>query len=1086
MNRFISSLSLCLATFGIQAQVVLNEISAANYSHTMDNYGEYDDWIELYNTSATAVDLGGYYLSDRVNNNTKWQIPEGCIIEPFGYQLFWCTRRNTDEGGAYHTNFKITQSTNEPVVFSDPSGNILEIFTLDKNNQTNHSRGRVSDGAATWGVFMEPTPGAANITQVYQEYPSFPVFSHGPGFYSGSLSLAISSNEAGSIHYTLDGSEPTQNSPVYTGPITLSETTVVRAVVHNPDPLVPAGFIETNTYFLNENFTVPVISASGDDIITLLNGTQLEPVGHFEIFDEEGTFRDEGLGEYNKHGNDSWAYDQRGLDWITRDEFGYNNEIDYRIFRDSPRRYFQRFILKAGANCNYPFQDGGAHVRDFYVQSLSQVADLELDERSAEFCVLFANGQYWGLYDIREKVDDPDFTDYYYDQKKEDIDFLKTWGATWEEYGSIDDWNTLRDFILNNDMADADNYAYVKTQYSTLSLIDYFVMNSYVVAADWLNWNTGWWRGRNPDGGAQQWRYILWDMDAVFGHYINYTGIPNTGSSADICFPEALNDPGGQGHVPIWNKLLENEDFQAEYVNRMSDLSNSFFSCEFMTAHLDSLVAIMEPEMPAHIARWGGTIDGWNTNMQSIYDFIAVRCEELNNNILDCYEWLDGPYELRVEVQPPGAGKVKVNTITPPSYPFVGQYFGGISQSLEAFANPAFEFSHWSVGELVITPDSLSAAIGFMLDTNATVVAHFEPKFLFDITFEVHPELSGAIAIGDEIQEDFPYTTEMAAAVQHSLEAQAKPGFLFDRWELTLPNQITPGLGEPMVNLEVAFEGTVKAFFVENNNAILFDVSPPGKGFIEIDGERIESYPEIRNLPANFSYTLDAKTDEEFYRFSHWTALHHSFLPDSSYSGVNMEFDQGDVITAHFVEIPNYTLTFLTNPKDKGEIQFGDLRITEFPHTQTFRGQTGYALEAVVPFKWEFEEWDFIMRPELAGSNFPALRYTPIRNDTIVLNLNERFSDVFIPSAFSPNGDGVNELIRVQGPEISEVDFKWVIYSRWGDLVFESNDIEKAWNGAKLDSDYYCPVGIYTYHLTFRNAITNENERRDGSIMLIR
>ena len=73
-------------------------------------------------------------------------------------------------------------------------------------------------------------------------------------------------------------------------------------------------------------------------------------------------------------------------------------------------------------------------------------------------------------------------------------------------------------------MSDGANYAYVQSELSTQSLIDYFVLNSYTVTSDWLNWNTAWWRGLNPDGDKRKWRYVLWDMDATFGHYINFTG----------------------------------------------------------------------------------------------------------------------------------------------------------------------------------------------------------------------------------------------------------------------------------------------------------------------------------------------------------------------------------------------------------------------------------------------------------------------------------------------------------------------------------------------------------------------------------
>ena len=126
-------------------------------------------------------------------------------------------------------------------------------------------------------------------------------------------------------------------------------------------------------------------------------------------------FRTEGDGYTNKHGNDSWAYAQRGIDFITRDKLGYNYALKHQIFARTPRDRFQRVILKAAANDNYPFctigpgVNGSAHIRDAYCHTLSQDGHLALDERTYEPCVLYANGQYWGVYELREKVDDADF-----------------------------------------------------------------------------------------------------------------------------------------------------------------------------------------------------------------------------------------------------------------------------------------------------------------------------------------------------------------------------------------------------------------------------------------------------------------------------------------------------------------------------------------------------------------------------------------------------------------------------------------------------------------------------------------------------
>ncbi|MBK7296155.1 MAG: CotH kinase family protein [Flavobacteriales bacterium] len=84
-------------------------------------------------------------------------------------------------------------------------------------------------------------------------------------------------------------------------------------------------------------------------------------------------------------------------------------------------------IIKAIAGDNYEFGPGQpTHIRDAYVQALSQQAHLAVDERSYEPGVLYVNGQFWGVYDIREKVDDHDFTKYYYDQDKFNIQMIKT------------------------------------------------------------------------------------------------------------------------------------------------------------------------------------------------------------------------------------------------------------------------------------------------------------------------------------------------------------------------------------------------------------------------------------------------------------------------------------------------------------------------------------------------------------------------------------------------------------------------------------------------------------------------------------
>ena len=143
-----------LTIITVSGQVLINEYSAANYDDVPDNYGEFEDWIELYNAGVASVDLSGYYLSDREDEPTKYSIPAGVTISAGGFVRFWCSSRNLFAGTNYHTNFKLTQTTGaEAVVFADATGTIIDIQQLDNPNQTNHSWGRSPNGGADWRIY---------------------------------------------------------------------------------------------------------------------------------------------------------------------------------------------------------------------------------------------------------------------------------------------------------------------------------------------------------------------------------------------------------------------------------------------------------------------------------------------------------------------------------------------------------------------------------------------------------------------------------------------------------------------------------------------------------------------------------------------------------------------------------------------------------------------------------------------------------------------------------------------------------------------------------------------------------------------
>ena len=722
----ILSCFLFCVNYKANSQVMINEYCCSNQT-LPDNYGNTEDWIELYNAGGTTINLAGYYLSDKISHPLQWAFPAGITIPANGFIKVWASGDNIVVGTDIHTNFSLTQTKPEQIIFSNPGGTIIDSLTLNPT-LPNNSRGRASDGSALWALFTTPTPGVSN-SGAKLDYAVRPIMGYAAGFYPAAINVSISSPGVGvSIYYTTDGSTPTQLSTLYSVPVSINSTTVLRAKAFSTNPLVPASFIRSSTYFIGITHTLAVVSVFSDSIMTLMNGTQFYPETALQYFDVNKHLAAEADGNSNKHGNDSWAYAERGIDFICDDELGYNYALNTKFFTNKSRKSFSRIIIKSAANDNYPCEPHSAHIRDSYVETISQRGNLHLDCRTWEPAILYVNGQYWGVYDIREKVDDKDFTGYYYNQgDKDSLQYLMTWGATWSKYGGPQaqtDWNTLKSYITTNNMAVAANYNHVDSLLNVKSLIDYFLINSWAVTSDWLNWNTGWWHGLRPEGQEHKWRYTLWDNDATFGHYINYTSIPSQLPNADPCAPEALPDPGGQGHTLIVDSLMKNPTFKHLYVSRYIDLLNSTFSCDFSIPLLDSMISIIAPEMPAQIARWGGTVTEWQHDVDTMRTFISNRCTDITQGMRNCYS-LTGPYSVNFNVSPANAGTIKINSFAPQTYSWTGSYFGNIETTLQGLANPGYVFDHWEMINHHPSPSIVNDSVGVTFVTSDNVLAVF-------------------------------------------------------------------------------------------------------------------------------------------------------------------------------------------------------------------------------------------------------------------------------------------------------------------------------------------------------------------------
>ena len=975
------------------AQIVINEYSAANYSDYTDNYGDYEDWFELYNIGDSPLDLSDYYLSDKANNLTKFQITNPIQINAGSHLRIFASGRDEENGTDIHTNFKIHQTKgNEWIILTAPDGITIIDSIFVKPCLTNHSRGRITDGSNNWGVFTIPSPFAVN-DDALESYAVRPQFSTEPGFHQSPITLELNSTELNAtIYYTTDGTYPSTTSTPYSSPINLSSTTIIKAITVSSNSNIHESFLEYGTYFINDTYTIPVLSVSGDEMDELLDGGwNLDPHGTFEYYKANGDLADKARGEFNKHGNDSWAYDQRGFDYITRDQFGYNYAIKDELFRTKDRDKYQRLIIKAAANDNYPFSYGGsgAHIRDAYVQSLSQIADLRMDERSFEPCILFLNGEYWGLYEIREKVDDTDFTDYYYDQDNGEVDYLKTWGGTWIEFGTDTGWTNIRNFILTNDMSVQSNYNHAKSFYNTGSLIDYFILNSYVVNADWLNYNTAWWRGTNPDGDKKKWRYTLWDMDNTFDHGTNYTGVPSQNPNADPCDPENVGDQGGQGHVPMWNALLANDEFFADYINRWTDLSNNYFSCDFLIGHLDSLIDIIEPEMPAQIEKWGGNYGTWQNNVQDMRDFITTRCEMINGGILDCYEdeyGIEGPYDVSIVIEPPLTGEISMNGFDLTESPFTGTYFGGITQEIEAEAIQDYTFDYWEFSTGTPT-NPTNNTLEYTLSNNLTITAHFTPNNILILP----EENEGTITINGEQYSSFPDTIIVSQTI--SIEAIPEDGFLFDSWIITNGTIDNPNNATATVTINGDLE--LIAVYIPYPVLILNTIP---NGSVEIAGNLYNSLPQSINIYGNNTILAIPETG---YQFDYWE-YNGSFISNSNSSSTSIDILSNASLTAHFSKI-KFEVLFDISHIEGGEIYLNNELITNLPASKTLLYDVSYTIHIELTTNYLLNYWE-VFNTTIPINTLEDFDITFTQADTIIAQLDHLYS---LTLTVEPDGAGI-------------------------------------------------------------------------------
>jgi hypothetical protein len=658
-----------------------------------------------------------------------------------------------------HTDFNLT-NTGQLLKLKDPSGTVIDSASIGYM-QMNHTRERIPDGSANWCISRTPTPDSTNnFSYCFTSYTNAPAISLPAGFYTGSQSVNLTANPGDIIRYTQDGSMPTVFSPAFSSAFSVSSSQVIRARSFSASADILPGIEASNTYFINENISVPVVSLSTDpgnlfdkNYGIYVFGPNADTINfpffganfwqdwsrpaHIEFFDESNDERFELNCELKIQGNYSKGFPQRGFTVKAKDDYG-GHMVSYHLFPDKPVTEFKSFnIRNAGSDWNKCHMLDRINQKN--VQSLTH-----LDIMDGRPCVLFINGTYWGMYELRERQD-KFYIASNHNVDADQLDFLEFDGNIIE--GSNNGFLSMVNYIASNSMTVEANYDSAQRMIDIENFADYFIVETYIINVDWLGSYTNnikFWRTNNPIG---RWRYMLWDTDLSLGRN------PTTGNASINMLDRAINPAKSNPHSVMLKQLLKNTGFRNYFVNRYCDLLNTIYLPDKFKITADNLHNEMLPEMARHLQLWGNfdslpypyplyysllglsdDVPSWEQNIDTVKSFMETRPYYAFNHLQNQF-LLPQQVGVTLNVYPVGAGIIKLNTIYPGTFPWSGTYMDGVPITMTAIPNSGYRFSHWQSPQLIASPIE-NSSVTLNVNHNETFTAYFE---LLSMSFDVYP-----------------------------------------------------------------------------------------------------------------------------------------------------------------------------------------------------------------------------------------------------------------------------------------------------------------------------------------------------------
>ena len=589
--------------------LMISEAMNSNFKYLAQNGGEYYDWIELYNNGNDTIKLSDYCLTTSTNTMCMYKLPEVELKKGEYYVVMASGNEKLSTSKYKHTNFKL--SANEAIYITSNSKIIDSMYMA--NVPLGYSMGKGSN----YGIYYysTPTPKAKNGDgSVAVSY--LPSASVASGQYNDGKNLKVTLNGNGNIYYTLDGSKPTTSSKKYSSPLTIKKTTVLRIMSKESGKI--KSDTQTYSYIMNEKHKLPVLSLAINksdlnnvNSHTSLNSSVIEPV-FVELIEKDNTgFKING--GLKLFGGSTRSYRKKSYEVKFKKKYG-DSHLEYNLFDTVDSNKYESIVLRTGSQDEFQWSKR-VLIRDIVATSLVDEYT-NVDVQAYKPVAMYINGSYWGLYFIREKVDENFVANHYnVNATESNTDLLRIDGEV--KSGSSKNYKNMISFIKNNSLSNKSNYEKIKNQVDIENLCDFWIAEMWSNNYDIIN--VRYFRNPNVDNG--KWKYVFYDLDSAFYNYrAGQYGIAYYARAGGIWNYNSLP-------TTLLNNLMKNSEFRKTFLERLSyNLKNTWSSKNFSKKIDDVIKEISEDEIKRNLSRWDViSYSGWKSNVSNLKEFAKLR-----------------------------------------------------------------------------------------------------------------------------------------------------------------------------------------------------------------------------------------------------------------------------------------------------------------------------------------------------------------------------------------------------------------------------------------------------------------------------